>query len=86
MQDMRETREELTAAAQAVSSQPAPSSNPDVEFRRDMAFPRFNGEMLQNLLPCGQEEVVPKDTLLYTYSDRDTDMIVLLSGRSSADS
>lgn len=37
---MSETGEELTAAAQAVSPQPAPSSTPDVEFRRDLAFLR----------------------------------------------
>ena len=36
--------------------------------------------MLRRLGSYGQEETVPKDTLLYTYGDRDTDMIVVLSG------
>ena len=35
---MSETREEVTAAAQAVSPQPASSSNSDIQFRRDLAF------------------------------------------------
>ncbi len=77
---MSETREELTAAAQAVSPQPASSSNSDVQFRRDLAFPRLSDEMLQRLASYGQEEIVLNDTLLYAYGDRDTDMVVVLSG------
>lgn len=77
---MSETREELTAAAQAVSPQPASSSNDDVQFRRDLAFPRLSEEMVQRLRSYGQEETVPKDTCLYMYGDRDTDMFVVLSG------
>jgi thioredoxin reductase (NADPH) len=77
---MSEPREELTSAAQAISPELVSSSNSDVEFRRDLAFPRLSDEMLQRLGSYGQEETVPKDTLLYTYGDRDTDMVVVLSG------
>jgi thioredoxin reductase (NADPH) len=77
---MSEPREELTAAAEAVSPQPSTSSNSDIAFRHDLAFPRLSDEMLQRLGSYGQEETVPKDTLLYTYGDRDTDMVVVLSG------
>ena len=77
---MSEPHEELTSAAQAVSPQPLSSSNSDIEFRRDLAFPRLSDEMLQRLGSYGQEETVPKDTRLYTYGDRDTDMFVVLSG------
>jgi thioredoxin reductase (NADPH) len=77
---MSETREELTAAAEAVSRQPSTSSNSDIAFRHDLAFPMLSGEMLQRLGSYGQEETVPKDTLLYAYGDRDTDMVVVLTG------
>ena len=77
---MIESKEELTAAAQAVSPQPLTSSASDLEFRRDLAFPRLSDEVLQRLGFYGQEEVVPEDTCLYTYGDRDTDMLVVLSG------
>ena len=77
---MSESREELTSTVQAVSPEPSTSSNSDVAFRHDLAFPRLSGEMLQRLRSYGQEESVPKDTCLYTYGDRDTDMIVILSG------
>ncbi len=77
---MSESREELTSTVQAVSPEPRTSSNSDVAFRHDLAFPRLSGEMLQRLRSYGQEESVPKDTCLYTYGDRDTDMIVILSG------
>ncbi len=77
---MSEPQEELTAAAEAVSPQPSTSSNSDIAFRHDLAFPRLSGEMLQRLGSYGQEEFVAKDTRLYTYGDRDTDMLVILSG------
>jgi thioredoxin reductase (NADPH) len=77
---MSETREELTAAAEAVSRQPSTSSNSDIAFRHDLAFPKLSGEMLQRLGSYGQEETVPKDTCLYMYGDRDTDMFVVLTG------
>ena len=77
---MSESREELTSAAQAVSPAPVSSSNSDVAFRHDLAFPSLSGEMLQRLRSYGQEESVPNDTCLYTYGDRDTDMLVILSG------
>ena len=77
---MSQPQEELTAAAEAVSPQPSTSSNSDIAFRPDLAFPKLSGEMLQRLGSYGQEETVPKDTLLYTYGDRDTDMVVVLSG------
>ncbi len=77
---MSESREELTSAAQAVSPAPVSSSNPDGEFRRDLAFPKLSDEMLQRLGPYGQEETVPTNTCLYMYGDRDTDMLVILSG------
>ena len=77
---MSEMREELTAAAQAVLPQPAPSSTPDVEFRLDLAFPRLSEEMLERLGAYGHEETVPKDTCLYMYGDRNTDMFVVLTG------
>jgi thioredoxin reductase (NADPH) len=77
---MNEPKEELTAAAQPVSPQPLTSSHSDVEFRSDLAFPRLSDEMLQRLASYGQEETVPKDTRLYMYGDRDTDMFVVLTG------
>ncbi len=36
--------------------------------------------MLQRIGSYGQQETVPKDTCLYTYGDRDTDMFVVLAG------
>jgi len=75
-----ETREELSPAFRAVSPQPALSSTPDVELRLDLAFPRLSEEMLERLRSYGQEETVPKDTCLYMYGDRDTDMFVVLTG------
>jgi thioredoxin reductase (NADPH) len=80
MRKMSEHQEELTAAAQAVSPQPSASSNSDIAFRPDLAFPKLSGEMLERLRSYGQEEAVPADTCLYTYGDRDTDMVVVLSG------
>lgn len=77
---MSESREELTAAIQAVPPEPRTSSNSDVEFRSDLAFPRLSDEMLQRIGSYGQEETVPQGCCLYTYGDRDTDMFVVLSG------
>ena len=77
---MNGLQEELTAAAQAVSPQPPTSSDSTADFRRDLAFPKLSDEVLQRLGSYGQEATVPEDTLLYTYGDRDTDMIVVLSG------
>jgi thioredoxin reductase (NADPH) len=77
---MSESREEVTSAVQAVSPEPSSSSNSDAAFRHDLAFPRLSDEMLQRLRSYGQEESVPDDACLYTYGDRDTDMIVILSG------
>ena len=77
---MSEPREELTSAVQAVSPEPVSSSNPDGDFRGDLAFPILSGPVLQRLRSYGQEEAVPKDTRLYMYGDRDTDMLVILSG------
>ena len=77
---MNETREELTAAAQTVSPDAVSSPNSDVEFRRDLAFPKLSEEMLERLGSYGQEETVPQDTCLYMYGDRDTDMFVVLAG------
>ena len=57
---MNEPKEELTAAAQAVSPQPLASSHSGVEFRSDLAFPRLSDEMLQRLASYGQEETVPQ--------------------------
>jgi thioredoxin reductase (NADPH) len=77
---MNEPKEELTAAAQAVSPQPLTSSHSDVAFRGDLAFPRLSDEMLQRLVSYGQEETVAENTCLYMYGDRDTDMFVVLTG------
>ena len=77
---MNEPEEELTAAAQAVSSQTSTSSHSDIDLRRDLAFPHLSEAMLRRLGSYGQEEIVPKDTCLYTYGDRDTEMFVVLSG------
>ena len=57
---MSESREELTSAVQAVSPEPSSSSNSDVAFRHDLAFPRLSGEMLQRLRSYGQEEIRPE--------------------------
>jgi len=77
---MIEPKEEMAAASEAVSPQPLTSSGSDVEFRRDLAFPGLSEEVLQRLGSYGQEELVPEDTCLYTYGDRDTDMLVVFSG------
>ncbi len=77
---MSEPREELTPADQTASPEPVSRSSPDAEFRSDLAFPILSGEMLQRIGSYGQEETVPKDTCLYTYGDRDTDMFVVLTG------
>jgi thioredoxin reductase (NADPH) len=77
---MSKPQEELTSAAHAVPPPPVTSAGSDAEFRHDLAFPRLSGEMLQRLGSYGQEDTVPKDTCLYTYGDRDTDMLVILSG------
>ena len=77
---MSETREELTAAAEAVSPQHSTSSDSDIAFRHDLAFPKLSEEMLERLGAYGQEETVPKGTCLYMYGDRDTDMFVVLAG------
>ena len=77
---MSEPREELTSTAQAVSPLPVSPSKPNGEFRSDLAFPKLSGEMLQRLGPYGHEETVPTNTCLYMYGDRDTDMLVILSG------
>ena len=77
---MHERKEELTAAAEAASPEPRPSWGTDLEFRSDLAFPKLNADILRRLAPYGQEGSFPKDTCLYTYGDRDTDMIVVLAG------
>ena len=77
---MREPREEFTPADQAASPETVSSSSPDAQFRSDLAFPILSGEMLQRIGFYGHEETVPKDTCLYTYGDRDTDMFVVLTG------
>ena len=77
---MSEPREEFTPADQAVSPEPLSTSRSDDGFRSDLAFPLLSAEMLKKLEPYGQEETVPKDTCLYTYGDRDTDMFVVLTG------
>ncbi len=77
---MSEPREEFNPADQAVSPEPLSTSHPDNGFRNDLAFPLLSAEMLKRLESYGQEETVPKDTCLYTYGDRDTDMFVVLKG------
>ncbi len=77
---MSEPREEFNPADQAVSPEPLPTSHSDDGFRSDLAFPLLSAEMLKRLESYGQEETVPKDTCLYTYGDRDTDMFVVLTG------
>lgn len=78
---MSEPREDMATALETASSHTASSSNVNVpSFRSDLAFPRLSDEMLDRLHAYGQEETVPKDTCLYMYGDRDTDMFVVLSG------
>lgn len=77
---MSEPEEELTAAAEAASPQRSASSNVNAPFRQDLAFPRFDNDIIRRLGPYGHEELVSRDTCLYTYGDRDTDMLVVLSG------
>jgi len=77
---MSETRQELPAAAEAVSPKPSTSSDSGIAFRHDLAFPKLSEEMLERLGAYGQEETVPKGTCLYMYGDRDTDMFVVLTG------
>ena len=63
---MSKPREEFIPADQAASPEPVSSSNPNTEFRSDLAFPTLSGEMLERIRSYGQEEAVPKDTCLYT--------------------
>lgn len=77
---MSELGEEFTLGDQPTSPEPASSFRPDAEFRIDLAFPVFSDEMLHRIASYGREEIVPKDTCLYTYGDRDTDMFVVLTG------
>ncbi|MGA9957076.1 MAG: hypothetical protein WBQ06_02265, partial [Acidobacteriaceae bacterium] len=70
VREMCEPREKLASAAQTVSPDAVSSPNSDVEFRRDLAFPKLSEEMLERLGSYGQEETVPKDTCLYMYGDR----------------
>ncbi len=77
---MSKPREEFAPADQAVSPEPFSTSHSDDGFRSDLAFPLLSAEMLKRLESYGQEETVPKDTCLYTYGDRDTDMFVVLTG------
>ena len=56
MREMSGPHEELTSAAQAVSPELVSSSNSDVEFGRDLAFPRLSDEMLRRL----REEANPQ--------------------------
>lgn len=72
--------EKIASPAQTVSPDAVSLPNSDVEFRRDLAFPKFSAEMLERLHSYGQEETVPKDACLYMYGDRDTDMFVVLAG------
>jgi thioredoxin reductase (NADPH) len=50
------------------------------DFRRDLAFPKLTEEMLETLIPYGNEETFAADVTLYTYGDRQTDMFVVLEG------
>ncbi len=77
---MSEAHEELIAAAKAASSEASSPTMPDVQFRKDLAFPVFTDAMLQRLRSYGTEEAIPENTELYTYGDRDTDMFVVLRG------
>ena len=49
-------------------------------FRRDLAFQTLTDEMVERLQDYGREEIVPENTTLYTYGDRDSDMFVVLDG------
>ncbi len=71
---------ELTEAAEALTPHPPASSDGRMNLRLDLAWPRFDDDTLRRLAPYGQEETVTTDTCLYTYGDRDTDMLVVLSG------
>jgi thioredoxin reductase (NADPH) len=80
IQAMSEPQVEFTEAAEAVTPQPSTSPGANITFRQDLAFTRFDDGTLRKLGPYGQEESIPTDTCLYTYGDRDTDMLVVLSG------
>jgi thioredoxin reductase (NADPH) len=77
---MIEPQAEFTTAAEAITPEPSTSPDGTVAFRRDLAFPRFDDRTLRKLGTYGQEESIPTDTWLYKYGDRDTDMLVVLSG------
>ncbi len=77
---MSEAHEELTATAEAASTDANNASVPDFQFRSDLAFPRLSEELLQKIASYGHEETVAENTQLYTYGDRDTDMFLVLSG------
>jgi thioredoxin reductase (NADPH) len=77
---LSEAHEELTATAEAASTDANNASVLDFQFRSDLAFPRLSEELLQKLASYGHEEIVAENTQLYTYGDRDTDMFLVLSG------
>ncbi len=77
---MNEPDKEISAVAEAASPPRPTLSNADLAFRGDLAFPRLSEDILERLRPYGQEESVPPDTCLYSYGDRDTDMLIVLSG------
>jgi thioredoxin reductase (NADPH) len=77
---MSERPEEFIPAEEVASPVPVSPFNPNADYRSDLAFPLLSAEMLQRIASYGQEETVAKDTCLYTYGDRDTDMFVVITG------
>ena len=64
----------------AQSNVPAGAQEINADFRRDLAFPTLTEEMIERLQDYGHEQIVPKDVILYTHGDRDSDMFVILDG------
>jgi thioredoxin reductase (NADPH) len=71
---------------QLVSNQDTPSNEQTVApestaaYRHDLAFPTLTEEMVQRLQEYSREEVFDANVTLYTFSERNTDMFVVLDG------
>jgi thioredoxin reductase (NADPH) len=77
---MSERPQEFIPEEEVATPAPVSPFNPNADYRGDLAFPLLSAEVLQRIASYGQEETVAKDTCLYTYGDRDTDMFVVLTG------
>lgn len=77
---MATTQDPLGKDQDGQSNVPADVQEVNADFRRELAFPILNEEMVQRLEGYGREEMVPENVILYTNGDRNSDMFVILEG------